>query len=266
MYKIFIINLFFLVTVLFGANDSKTESDLKNHHQPVVYQVGTIGSLLAGVYEGDVSIDDLSNIGNFGLGTFDGANGEMLAFDNNFYRVDAHGNAHRVKNMNTPFAVVTNFTATNLYELEEFENINALYRFIKTKFNSDNIIYALSIEGDFSSVYLRSEYQQPEGHKPLLQTISQVQQEYKLKNTKGTLVGFWFPKYMNNINVTGFHFHFLNDKASQGGHMIDMKLTNGVLKIMPIYDFKMHLIDTNRFRKTNLDMDFKSATKKVEHR
>jgi|FLOH01.1.fsa_nt_gi acetolactate decarboxylase len=260
MYKTFIIHLFLFLTLLSGSND------LKSHNQQVVYQVGTIGSLLAGVYEGDVSMNDLSNFGDFGLGTFDGANGEMIAFNNNFYRADAHGNANIVQNMHTPFAVVTNFSATNQYKLEEFENLNSLHGFIKTKFDSDNLIYAVLIEGNFSSVYLRSEYPQLEGHKPLLQTISQVQQEFRFENTKGTIVGFWFPKYMSNLNVAGFHFHFLNDKTSHGGHMIDMKLKSGVLKIMPIYDFKMHLIDTNRFRKTNLDKDFKSAAKKVEHR
>jgi alpha-acetolactate decarboxylase len=37
----------------------------------MLYQVGSIRSLLTGVYEGDVCFDELAHYGNFGLGTYD---------------------------------------------------------------------------------------------------------------------------------------------------------------------------------------------------
>ncbi|NOQ29506.1 MAG: acetolactate decarboxylase [Helicobacteraceae bacterium] len=255
-----------LITTFAVSSETKVEDETLNNSAAMVYQVGTLNSLLAGVYEGNISINEVSNFGNFGLGTVNAVNGEMVALDNNFYRIDANGNAHSAKNMNTPFAVVTNFKTSKNYPLGEYDTMDSIHKYIETKFNSKNLIYAVSISGDFSSVRLRSECAQPEGHKPLIETIAKVENKYKFNNVKGTIVGFWFPKYMKNINVTGFHFHFLNDKNTKGGHMLGMKLKRGVLKIMPIYDFRMHLIDTERFRKTNLNLDFKDAAKKVEHK
>jgi len=233
----------------------------------MLYQVGTINSLLAGVYEGDVFIEDLNNYGDFGLGTFDAVNGEMIALDGDYYRIDAEGNSHLVTSkMKTPFAVVTNFIEEIKYDTGSFDDVESLHKYISTKFESKNIIYAISIDGYFSELDLRSERPQPEGHKPLSETISKVQNKYTLNNTKGTIVGFWFPEYMKTINVPGFHFHFINNSRTKGGHLFNMKIDSGSLKIMPIFDFGMHLIHTPLFEHANMESDFKSATKKVEHK
>ena len=233
----------------------------------MLYQVGTINSLLAGVYEGDLSFADLANYGNFGLGTFDAVNGEMIALDDNYYRIDANGNAHPVRaEMKSPFAVVTNYQEELRYDVGAFEDITLLREYIHSKFESDNIIYALSISGYFNKLDLRSEHPQPEGHRPLSETISQVQNTYTLNDTRGTIVGFWFPEYMQTINVPGFHFHFINDQHTRGGHLFDMKIENGGLGIMPIFDFGMHLIHTPLFEHANMSGDFGSASEKVENK
>ncbi len=43
-----------------------------------------------------------------------------------------------------------------------------------------------------------------------------------------------------------------------------MELDAGVLEIMPIYDFGMHLIHTPLFEHANMNSDFGSATQKIE--
>jgi len=232
----------------------------------MLYQVGTINSLLAGVYEGDMTFAQLANYGDFGLGTFDAVNGEMIALDGDYYRIDADGNAHLVTpDMKSPFGVVTNFQEEVRYEIGSFNNVTSLEDFITTKLESNNIIYAISIDGYFNTLDLRSEHPQPDGHRPLSETITTVQNTYVLNDTKGSIVGFWFPEYMKTINVPGFHFHFINDLRTQGGHLFDMKIKSATLKMMPIYDFGMHLIHTPLFEHVNMGCDFQSATKKVEH-
>jgi acetolactate decarboxylase len=42
------------------------------------YQVATISSLLAGGYDGDTTVDEMLRHGDFGLGTFNGVDGEMM--------------------------------------------------------------------------------------------------------------------------------------------------------------------------------------------
>ncbi len=177
----------------------------------MLYQIGTIRSLLTGVYEGDLNFEELAHYGDFGLGTFDAVNGEMIALEGHFYRIDADGNAHAVKpGMKTPFAVVTHFRGAEEYPLDAVTDLQSLQQYIAAKFESKNLIYALRIKGDFVQVDLRSEHPQPPGHKPLGETISQLQNAFSFKNIQGTMIGFWFPEYMKAINVPGFHFHFLD--------------------------------------------------------
>jgi hypothetical protein len=52
------------------------------HHDVVrgheVFQVSTINALLEGVYDGDTTVEDLLRHGDFGVGTFDALDGEMV--------------------------------------------------------------------------------------------------------------------------------------------------------------------------------------------
>jgi acetolactate decarboxylase len=50
-------------------------------HATDVYQVSTISSLLAGGYDGDTTVGELLRHGGFGLGTFNGVDGEMMVLD-----------------------------------------------------------------------------------------------------------------------------------------------------------------------------------------
>jgi hypothetical protein len=45
-------------------------------HATDVYQVSTISSLLAGGYDGETTVGELLGHGGFGLGTFNGVDGE----------------------------------------------------------------------------------------------------------------------------------------------------------------------------------------------
>ena len=58
-----------------------------------VYQTSTMGALLDGVYDGDVTIAELLRHGDFGLGTFNHLDGEMLVLDGVCYQLRGDGSA-----------------------------------------------------------------------------------------------------------------------------------------------------------------------------
>ena len=71
-------------------------------------------ALIEGVYEGDLTYQELKKHGDFGLGTFNGLDGEMVALDGVFYRVDYEGNVSIVDdNMKSPFANCHFLLSTN---------------------------------------------------------------------------------------------------------------------------------------------------------
>ena len=72
--------------------ESLRHRDLHPEHEPhVLFQASTIGALLEGAFDGDVTIEELAGHGDLGLGTLNGLDGEMIAIDGRFYRADVDG-------------------------------------------------------------------------------------------------------------------------------------------------------------------------------
>ncbi|MDE3226620.1 MAG: acetolactate decarboxylase, partial [Nitrospirota bacterium] len=66
----------------------RQEGDLFHHDSRLaheLFQTSTIGALMEGVYDGEVTYGELAKHGDFGLGTFNALDGEMIAFDGTFY-------------------------------------------------------------------------------------------------------------------------------------------------------------------------------------
>ena len=61
-----------------------------------VYQISTISRLLGGGYDGDTTVGELLQHGSFGLGTFNGVDGEMMVLEGKVYRGTVDGRAHVV--------------------------------------------------------------------------------------------------------------------------------------------------------------------------
>ena len=100
---------------------------LGEHPHHALFQTSTIDALLSGNYEGDVSFEELETYGDFGLGTFDALDGEMIGLDGAFYQVKADGRAYEVdERMKTPFAVVTFFEPREIRQLAAPTNYASL--------------------------------------------------------------------------------------------------------------------------------------------
>ena len=69
-----------------------------------------MSALMAGIYEGEATYGQIRKYGDFGLGTFNDLDGEMVGFDGTFYQLRSDGSARPVTDdQRTPFAVVTFF-------------------------------------------------------------------------------------------------------------------------------------------------------------
>src|SRR3954447_22463425 len=95
-------------------------ADLHAEHDPhVLFQASTIGALIDGAFEGDVTFGELAEHGDLGLGTLNHLDGEMIAIGGGFYRADIEGNVAEVPpDGRTPFAVVVPFEPAIEFDLE----------------------------------------------------------------------------------------------------------------------------------------------------
>lgn len=223
---------------------------------PEITQVNTIDSLLAGFYDGTMSLRELGEYGNFGIGTVDKLDGELLLLDGEFYHIKADGKAYRLPlHATTPFAAVVDFQPDRIFSATGTMTFPTARAYIDAKFPNQNIFTAIKIHGTFSKVHTRSVPAQVKPYKPLTE-VTKHQPEFKMKNITGTIVGFRLPTFVKGINVPGYHLHFISDDLQHGGHLLDFELEKGVIEIAEVHRFRMFLPENaNDFAAIDLAKD-----------
>jgi len=201
----------------------------QKHPERVIYQSSMMSALLSGVYEGNTTMADLLKHGDFGLGTFNHLDGELIAFNSNIFQLRGDGTARRARpEQKTPFAVMTFFKPTNEYNLDKPHSRDDIHKIIDEVIASKNTFCALRIDGLFSRVETRTVPEQHRPYKPMLEAIEE-QPTFHIEHSEGVLIGFLTPEYMQGINVAGYHEHFINRERSSGGHVLYYRLESGVL-------------------------------------
>lgn len=185
-----------------------------------LFQYSTLGSLLEGVYDGEMTYGEVRQHGDFGLGTFNELDGEMVEIDHQVYQVRADGIAYEVSDdMKTPFAVVTYFEADQTANLAEPMDCDQLKEYIDGLLPTENIPYAVKVDGLFSYMQTRSVPRQEEPY-PRLVEVLETQPIFEFQEVEGTIVGFRLPDYMDGANAAGYHFHFITQDRNAGGHVL----------------------------------------------
>lgn len=216
-----------------------------------LFQVSTAGALVEGLYHGEVTIGELREHGDFGLGTFDSLDGEMVVLDGHFYQVRGDGAVAEVgENVRTPYAMLTRFPAGASVPLADVIDLADLQRQLDPLRDSQNVFYAIQIDGEFTSVATRSVRPTPDGV-PLVAAAAQ-QSEFQLHNIAGTLIGFWSPGYLQTILVPGYHLHFLSKDRRSGGHLLGCAGHGLRAQVRRLADFRVSLPESTSFLHADL--------------
>jgi acetolactate decarboxylase len=224
-----------------------------------LFQRSTIGALLAGIFDGDETVGELLKRGDFGLGTFNALDGEMVVLDGTCYHVRSDGTAELANLANhTPFAAVTHFTPEHEFSVNEPTSRADLSSRINRAGRSDNITIAVRVTGRFASITTRTVSAQTEPY-PSLEEASRSELEIELEDVDGTLIGFRTPEFEHSIGVAGFHLHFLDSERTRGGHMLDFTLAHGRIELMELTEIHLSLPASGAFLTANLDPEDAAA-------
>ena len=226
-----------------GNHSRVHEQDNRRAHE--IFQSSTINALVRGDYDGEMTYGQLREYGNFGLGTFNGLDGEMVACDGTFYQIKADGIAHPVDDtQKTPFAVVQFFKPDFNDGLEQEMEYKQLINYLNATLPAGNLFYAIRIDGFFTHVEVRSVPGQVRPYPPLDEVLK-TQTVFDLSNVDGTLVGFRFPDYALGINEPGYHLHFITKEHNKGGHVLELRLKKGKVAVEHTANFYMEIPDND---------------------
>jgi len=230
-----------------------------------LYQISTIDALMQGVFDGVQPVGELKKHGDFGIGTFDGLDGEMIVLDGKVYQAKADGGVYAVSDSaTTPLATVTWFDRDIQATTDSPMNFSMFSSTMGDRLPSQNMLYAVRMHGIFPSMKVRAI---PAQHKPYptLTDAAKNQSVYTYPDATGTVVGFYTPVFFKGLNVVGYHLHFISDDRHTGGHILDFTVpANATVEYDMTPEFTMSLPTSGAFTGVDLSKDLSSALAKVE--
>ena len=246
-----------------AANDTYAD-------KPVFYQVSTLNALMMGNFDGVVTVGELLRHGSWGIGTYEGLDGEAIVCDGHAYDAHADGTtAEYPADARLAFATVADFTdRAAAFELSGAATIaevkGALDDARRAHDDNDNAWVMMAMHGEFGSLRVRSCEKQPAKPYPTLSEVAASQHEHAYQHQSGWVIGVWVPTYLEGINLPGWHIHFLSDDRQRGGHLLELAVDRASGKLESYARFEMDLPVNREFDKLDLGEDLASATASVE--
>ncbi|MEP6562172.1 MAG: acetolactate decarboxylase [Nakamurella sp.] len=220
-----------------------------------VFQTSLLSALLDGVYDGSMTVGDLLQHGDFGLGTFNALDGEMIILDSVCYQLHNGGAASvATTQQQTPFAVVVRFVPSIVARLRPRSSRQDVVDVVSELTGSDNYLYAIKITGHFDWVRTRTVMKQTKPYRPLRE-VTKGEPVVQFDDLGGVVAGFRTPLYEQGIGVPGGHVHFIDDSYERGGHVLDYALNQGTLEVCLGTDLHLALPLTTAFRAAHLTPD-----------
>jgi acetolactate decarboxylase len=153
----------------------------------------------------------------------------------------------------SPFAVITRFAPEAAVTLDQCPDLSYLTSQFDGLRHSDNVFFALRVDGHFDDVHTRAMCRTAEGI-PLVQAAA-VQPEFEVGDVTGTLVGFWTAEYAKTLTVPGYHLHFMSADRTSGGHLLQCREAYLRLHIQREGDYRLALPATEDFLTADLRRD-----------
>jgi acetolactate decarboxylase len=216
--------------ILAGCNSPVQTPSAVDRQQ--ITQVSILNALMVGNYDGVMPIRELLRYGDFGVGTCDHLDGELIVLEGKAFQAKSDGTVVEVPPQETtPFAIVTALDKTGEIRCADVGSLEELESHLDAALANLNLFYAIRIDAEFDSITFRSVGRQDPPYAPLAE-VAKKQSVWTHEKMKGTLVGIRSPKWVGGLGVPGYHWHVLSDDHKLGGHVLDCKFPGGAA----IYD------------------------------
>jgi acetolactate decarboxylase len=220
-----------LLIVLLTSCVNEIEQNEKPNSNDEIFQYSSKNGLLENNYVGDLTVSKIKKNGDFGLGTFNMVDGEMVILEGNVYQVKTDGTINNMENnVLSPFVVTKFFNTDTTFALPNNISLDSLKATIKSLVENTNVPLAIKVVAKFKTLKSRS-VDRVEDESVTLQEIVANQTEFDFTNIEGTVIGFWYPQYFDGVNFPGFHLHVLLNNLSGGGHLLNCTFESATIYI-----------------------------------
>ena len=154
--------------------------------------------------------------------------------------------------------------SSSAVELRDIADIEAMKKALAPYVEGNqNIFYMIKATGEFKTMHVRSCFASQKPY-PTLSEVASNQREFHFANTYGTVIAVWCPRYVNGINLPGWHFHYLSGDKTQGGHILGLSADHLTVKVNQIERFDLTLPRNPEFAQRDLCEDLSAKTAAVE--
>ncbi|MDU8038655.1 MAG: acetolactate decarboxylase, partial [Streptococcus sp.] len=128
--------------------------------EPVkLFQYNTLGALMAGLYGGTMTVGELLEHGDLGLGTLDSIDGELIVLDGKAYQAKGSGQTPEIVEVAAdaliPYAAVVPHRAEVTFRQRIVMTGKELDQRFESYYDGENLFLSVKIHGEFSQMHVR---------------------------------------------------------------------------------------------------------------
>ncbi len=212
------------------ARLSRAEAAADVGHDHEAFQASTLDALLRGELRGDLTIGELLDHGDLGLGTLDLLDGELIVLDGEAWVARSDRSVTRVDQATrTPFAVVCRFRpeAEGPLDAGPFDQVTAQ---VDALAPPGSACLSVRIDAHIRRARLRSVPRQDQPRPTLADAVA-AQVEYDAVDLDATVVGFRFPRDVDGLELPGWHLHLISRDRTVAGHVMELEITAGTARV-----------------------------------
>jgi len=214
------------------------------------------------IFEGDIDAKELKTKGDIALGSYNFLDGELIMLDGVLYQATEDGKVHKpADDAKIAYANATFFDAEKTFKIDKATNYEALRAKINENLPTKNIFYAFKIHGNFKKMKCGGLHKQDKPFDTGLEVLIPNRPIFERENFSGTMVGFYCPEFIGNINVASYHLHFVSDDETFAGHVMEFESDDLTVEIDYIYEYNFVLPKTEEYLKGEFNKEFQYKKK-----
>lgn len=239
-----------------------TSALLRSDRAETYFQYSIWGAFVNRVFDGKFTIAELKSRGNVGLGSFNRLDGEMVMLDSTVYKVNENGLVTvSAEDELMVYANAAFFEEDYSFEIPSVASFEMFRQILGDRLPSRNYFYAFKVSGDFKKMKCGGLAKQSPPYTEGLDVLIPNRPIYEREDFKGTLVGFFCPAFIGDINVAGFHFHFISDDKKFGGHVMEFEAANLKVSLDEMRQYDFMLPESSDFPQVQFDKTFQYKQK-----